>query len=119
MPADDHRLDLRPLLEAIGDASPVAVIDVLAAELGRMVDATAVQLLLANYSGDAVVRMSHVALDADRRVDRNERTESFPLAGSTYERVLLAQELASGRATTAGTCSCRSPSGATPSACCS
>ncbi|HYD10142.1 MAG TPA: PP2C family protein-serine/threonine phosphatase [Acidimicrobiales bacterium] len=90
---DEQRLDLQALLAAVEAAPPVDVVDVLAAELATMLDATAVQLLIANFSGDAVVRMSHVTKNGELHDGRNERAESFPLAGSVYERVLFGQEL--------------------------
>lgn len=91
--ADDVRLDLRGLLAAVEAAPPVDAVDVMAAELARMLDATEVSLLVANLSGTAAVRMSHVNGGEGRTADgRNERTESFPLDGSVHHRVLTSQE---------------------------
>lgn len=56
-----------------------------------MIGAEGVSLLIANFSGDAVVRMSHVVFTADMVAGRNERAESLPLAGSVYQEVLSAQ----------------------------
>jgi serine phosphatase RsbU (regulator of sigma subunit) len=89
----DGDLDLRGLLAAVESAPPVDAVDVLAVELARMVDATEVSLLIANFSGTAVVRMSHVHVDADQRDGRSERTESLVLDGSPYQGVLASQEL--------------------------
>jgi serine phosphatase RsbU (regulator of sigma subunit) len=50
-----------------------------------------VSLLIANFSGTAIVRMSHVT--TGMVAGRNERAESLPLAGSDYREVLLSQEL--------------------------
>ena len=86
------RLELRHLLEAAEAAPPVDAIDVVGRELGRMVGATRVALLIANFSGDALVRMSHVTVSEEMRDGRNERAESIPLAGTAYEQVLLGQE---------------------------
>jgi hypothetical protein len=52
---EDARLDLRGLLAAVEAAPPIEVVDVVAAELAEMLDATAVSLLIANLSGNAVV----------------------------------------------------------------
>lgn len=91
--SDGVRLDLRALLAAVEAAPPVEAVDVLAAELARMVDATEVSLLVANLSGTGAVRMSHVTVGDGAGSDgRNERTESFPLDGSTHHRVLATQE---------------------------
>lgn len=57
-------------------------------------------LLIANFSGDAVVRMSHVTVSEEMLDGRNERAESISLAGSVYEQVLLSQELDVRRAAT-------------------
>ena len=89
--ADGGRFDLRTLLAAVEAAEPVEVIDVLARELAQMVDASAVSLLMATFTGDAVVRMSHVTAPAALVDGENERTEVLPLPSSLYERVLFSQ----------------------------
>lgn len=95
---EGDRLDLRALLDMVEAAPPIDAVDVLAAELGQMVDATRVSLLIANFSGDALVRMSHVVARADVEDGHNERAERVALAGSVYERVMLRQELSIARA---------------------
>ncbi|HUF33615.1 MAG TPA: PP2C family protein-serine/threonine phosphatase [Acidimicrobiales bacterium] len=71
----------------------MGAVDALAAELVRMLDATEVSLLVANFSGTAAVRMSHVTRSEGGMADgRNERKESFPLNGSPRHRVLTSQE---------------------------
>ena len=86
-------LDLRALLEAVEGAPPVDAVDVLGVELARMLDATAVSLLITNLSGTAVVRMSHITRNADLRDGRNERVEPISLVGTIHQKVLAAQEL--------------------------
>ena len=88
-----QRLDLRILLDAVEAAPPVDAVDVLARELAKMLDATAVSLLVTNFSGDALVRMSHLTDGRQAQDGRNERTESVTLAGSIYGEVLQRQEL--------------------------
>lgn len=91
--AGDVRLDLRGLLAAVEDAPPVEAVDVLAAELARMLDATEVSLLVVNLSGTAAVRMTYaIGSDGGKTDGRNERTESLPLDGSVHHRVLTSQE---------------------------
>src|SRR5215217_7445097 len=58
-----------------------------------MVDATQVSLLIANFSGSTVVRLSHVTGGHVLRDGHNERTESLLLADSVYQRVLFTQNL--------------------------
>jgi serine phosphatase RsbU (regulator of sigma subunit) len=86
-------VDLRRLLAAVEEAQPIDVVDSLAAELAGMVDATEVSLLIANFSGTAVVRMSHVAAEGHLRDGHNERTQSLSLDDSVYQRVLFTQDL--------------------------
>jgi serine phosphatase RsbU (regulator of sigma subunit) len=91
--ADDVRLDLRGLLAAVEAAPPVEAVDVLAAELARMLDATEVSLIIANLSGTAAVRMSHATVSQVGVTDgANERTESLTLDDSVHHRVLRRQE---------------------------
>ena len=85
---------MRGLLEAVEGAPPIDAVDVLATELCDEVEATHVSLLIANFSGKAVVRLSHVEAGRRARDGRNERAESLALAGSPYERVLFTQEVA-------------------------
>lgn len=90
---DDQRFDLRTLLAAVEEAAPIEAVDVLGAELAATVGARHVSLLIANFSGSAVVRLSHVIAGAALHEGRNERAESVPLAGTIYQRVLYTQVL--------------------------
>jgi serine phosphatase RsbU (regulator of sigma subunit) len=85
------QLDLRQLLAAVEDASPVDVVDVLGQQLARAVDAGRVSLLIANFSGDALARLSHMSGAGPEQDGRNERVESIPLPGTAHERVLFTQ----------------------------
>ena len=84
-------MDLRALLAAVEDASPVDVVDSLSQELVRSVDAHHVGLLIANFSGDALVRLSHVSGTDPALAGHNERAEAVPLAGTAHGRVLFSQ----------------------------
>jgi serine phosphatase RsbU (regulator of sigma subunit) len=90
---DGQRLDLRALIEAAEAAPPIEAVDVLAAVLAEMLDATHVSLLIANFSGTAVMRVSHIVARYALRNGRNERVETLGLADSAYERVMFTQEL--------------------------
>lgn len=86
-------LDLGRLLSAVEGAPPVEAVDVIAAELRRTVGGRHVSLLITNFSGTALLRLSHVTA-AHRLADgRNERAESLPLPGSVYERAMFSQVL--------------------------
>lgn len=88
----ERGLELDLLLAAVDAAPPVQAVDALARELARMLDATHVSLLITNFSGDALVRMSHVSAGPELEDGRNERSESVPLAGTHHQAVLLGQE---------------------------
>ena len=95
--AGGQHFDLRRLLAAVEAAPPIDVVDVLAAELAGMVGAAHVSLLIANFSGTAVNRLSHVSGLEGLRDGYNERVEVLQLDGSTYERVLHTQTVDVGR----------------------
>ena len=89
----DDEFDLRSLLAAAEEAFPVDAVDVLDRELARVLDARHVALLIANFSGSALVRLSHVTGTGREQDGRNERAESVHLPGTAHERVLFAQAL--------------------------
>lgn len=84
-------LDLRSLLAAVEQTFPVEVVDVLSLELARTVQARHVALLIANFSGSALVRLSHVEGTGREYDGRNERAEPVPLVGTVHEEVVLTQ----------------------------
>lgn len=91
---DGGGLDLRSLLAAVEEASPIDAVDVLGAELAREVDAGHVALLIANFSGNALVRLSHITRTGHQHAGRNERTETVLLEeGTVHERALFSQSV--------------------------
>ncbi len=84
-------MDLGSLLAAVEDAFPVNVVDALGAQLASAIQADHVALLIANFSGNALVRLSHVSGTGLATVGRNERRETVPLAGTLHERALFTQ----------------------------
>lgn len=84
------RLDLGGLLAAVENAPPVAAADVVGELLAEALDASEVAFLIADFGGDAVIRLSHT-----RRVSRSvlgrEIAERVPLGGSEHGRALAAQ----------------------------
>jgi serine phosphatase RsbU (regulator of sigma subunit) len=84
-------VDLMSLLAGVEDSSPVDAVDALGVELAAAVHARHVSVLITNFSGDALMRMSHVAQPGAQSPGRNERVESLPLSGSEHEQVLFTQ----------------------------
>ncbi|SOD93385.1 Serine phosphatase RsbU, regulator of sigma subunit [Blastococcus haudaquaticus] len=85
-------IDVGALLEKVEAAAPIDAVGAVAAELGRMVDATAVTLLIADFSGRAVVRLTSTDFVEGARTHGPERAETLPLPGTLYERVLRTQQ---------------------------
>ena len=90
--SEDVVIDVGALLEKVDEAAPIDAVEVVAAELGRMVDAREVTLLIADFSGRAVVRMTVADRVDGTRARGVERAEVVPLAGTRYERVLRTQQ---------------------------
>ena len=86
---EDSVIDVGALLEKVEAAAPIDAVEVVAAELGRMVDATAVTLLIADFSGRAVVR-----IPADEAVPEQVQgqSETLLLAGTRYGEVIRTQQ---------------------------
>lgn len=87
----DVRTELRGLLDAVEAAAPVDAVGVLAGALADMVGASDVSFLIADFSGDALIRFlspqsGSIEPDADA-------VTNVPLAGSPYERALRSQEV--------------------------
>jgi serine phosphatase RsbU (regulator of sigma subunit) len=85
-------IDVGALLEKVEAAAPIDAVEVVAAELGDMVDATAVTLLIADFSGRAVVRLTSTEMVEGARGHGVEQAETLPLAGTRYEHVLRTQQ---------------------------
>jgi hypothetical protein len=87
-------MDISRLLDAVEGCPSIDAVDVVAAELCQVVDAGHVSLLIADLSGNSVVRLSHVTSGRNHKDGRNERSESLPLPGSIYEQVRFSQRVA-------------------------
>ena len=90
--SESRVIDVGALLEKVEAAAPIDAVDVVAAELGRMVDARAVALLIADFSGRAVVRLTSSAPVEGARTHGGEQAETLPLPGTRHERVLRTQQ---------------------------
>lgn len=86
-------IDVPALFVAVENVGPVDAVDVVAQALRRAVGAHHVSLLITNFSGTSLVRMSHVTDEASLRDGANERASELPLPGSIHERSMILQEL--------------------------
>jgi serine phosphatase RsbU (regulator of sigma subunit) len=85
-------IDVGQLLERVETAAPIDAVEAVAAALGEMVEASSVTLLIADFSGRAVVRLTSAALVNGARGRGIEQAETLPLAGTVYDQVLRTQE---------------------------
>ena len=83
-------LDLADLLAAVENAAPVAAADVVGQQLARAMDASEVSFLIADFSGDLLMRLSHDETLPTSGPDRDV-VERVPLCGSAHGRVLADQ----------------------------
>src|SRR5215203_2015551 len=85
------RLDFGLLSAAVENAPPVAAVDVVGARLTEAVGARAVSFLIADFSGQALVRLGHAASEAAGRTQGRETAERVPLTGSPQGLALATQ----------------------------
>jgi len=83
-------LNLNSLLAATEAAPPVAAVDVLAAELAEAIGAREVSFLIADFSGQALIRLGHSGGTGALRL-KEETAERVPLVGTPHGRALAAQ----------------------------
>lgn len=86
-----RNLDLRNLLAVAENTPPVDVVEAVADELRRHVGGLHASLLISNFSGTGLVRLSHVAGARGLDDGHNERAEDIPLPGTSYEKSMLSQ----------------------------
>jgi serine phosphatase RsbU (regulator of sigma subunit) len=86
-----ERLDLGALLAAVEDAPPVAAVDVLAERLADTLGARELSFLIADFSGNALIRLGHAGSVAATRAQGRETADRVPLAGSPHGRALATQ----------------------------
>jgi serine phosphatase RsbU (regulator of sigma subunit) len=91
--SEDLMIDVGALLEKVEAAAPLDAVPAVAAALGEMVRARSVQLLIADFSGRAVVRLTSAAPGVEGARNRGaEQAETLPLPGTVHERVLRSQQ---------------------------
>src|SRR5687768_4834879 len=87
------RLDLRELLAAVEDAPPFAAADVVGERLAEALDAYEVSFLIADFSGQALIRLGHASTRAATRVQGRETAERVILAETPHGRALATQSV--------------------------
>src|SRR4051812_48003236 len=85
------RLDFGQLFAAVENAPPVSAADVIGARLMEALGARAVSFLIADFSGQALIRLGHAASEAAGRTQGRETAERVPLSGSPQGRALSTQ----------------------------
>jgi serine phosphatase RsbU (regulator of sigma subunit) len=83
-------LDLADLLAAVENAAPVAAADVVGRQLAQAMDASEVSFLIADFSGDLLMRLSHDETLPTSSPGRDV-AEQVPLSGSAHGRALADQ----------------------------
>ncbi|MEA2493119.1 MAG: hypothetical protein QOJ29_1030 [Thermoleophilaceae bacterium] len=93
--ADRRRsaLDMDVLLAAVEAAPPVAAAEVIGAALAETLDAQDVSFLIADFSGQSLIRLSHVDRGSSRGTLARERSEMVPMSGTAHGRALREQQL--------------------------
>src|SRR4051794_5991831 len=85
------QLDFGQLIAAVENAPPVSAADVIGARLMDALGARAVSFLIADFSGQALIRLGHAASEAGGRTQGRETAERVPLSGSPQGRALSTQ----------------------------
>jgi serine phosphatase RsbU (regulator of sigma subunit) len=86
-------LHLDALLAAVEAAPPIAAAEVVGAALTEAVDARDVSFLIADYSGQSLIRLSHVGRGATDDGGGRERAEAVSLIGTPHGRALAGQRV--------------------------
>jgi serine phosphatase RsbU (regulator of sigma subunit) len=84
-------LSLNSLLAAVEAAPPVAAVDVLAAALAEAIGAREVSFLIADFSGQSLIRLGHSGGEGALRLQGTETAERVPLVGTPQGQALAAQ----------------------------
>jgi serine phosphatase RsbU (regulator of sigma subunit) len=87
-------LDVKKLLASVEAAPPIDAVEVVAAALTDALGARDVSFLIADYGGQALIRLSHVQrASADDEDVNRERGQSVAVAGTPHGRALTEQRI--------------------------
>jgi serine phosphatase RsbU (regulator of sigma subunit) len=87
------RLDFGQLIAAVENAPPVAAADVLGERLQAALGAHHVSFLIADFSGQALIRLGHAGAASGGRSQGRETAERVPLIGTPHGRALTTQSV--------------------------
>lgn len=90
--SEDFMIDVDALLRTVENAAPIDAVEAVSASLGEMISARSVTMLIADFSGRAVVRLTSADRVSGARGHGDEQAETLPLAGTPYESVLRTQQ---------------------------
>lgn len=86
-------IDVGALLEKVENAAPIAAVEAVAGALREMVAARSAALLIADFSGHSVVRLTSAGPVSGARTHDGEQAETLPLEGTPYDRVIRTQRV--------------------------
>ena len=86
-------LTLHRLLAAVEAAPPVASAEVVGAALADALGAREVSFLIADFSGQSLIRLSYVSRVESGGAASRERSETVPLVGTPHGRALAEQRI--------------------------
>jgi serine phosphatase RsbU (regulator of sigma subunit) len=86
-------LNLNVLLGAVEAAPPVAAAEVVGNALSEALGARDVSFLIADYSGQSLIRLSYLPRGETTTTSGRERSDAVPLSGTPHGRALAEQEV--------------------------
>jgi serine phosphatase RsbU (regulator of sigma subunit) len=89
--SENFLIDVGALLEKVEAAAPIDSVQAVAASLGEMIDAREVNLLVTDFTGRSVVRLTSTDRVDGARSHGVEQAETLPLPGTLHEQVLRTQ----------------------------
>src|SRR5829696_1779396 len=90
--AETFMIDIGALLAKVESAAPIDSVQAVAASLGEMLDAREANLLITDFTGRAVVRLTSADRVHGARSHGVEQAETLPLPGTLHEQVLRTQQ---------------------------
>jgi serine phosphatase RsbU (regulator of sigma subunit) len=90
--SENFMIDVGALLEKVEAAAPIDSVQAVASSLGEMLGAREANLLVTDFTGRAVVRLTSSHRVNGARSHGVEQAETLPLPGTRYDKVLRTQQ---------------------------